>query len=106
MRHTVAAGLKEMESKAFMPGHYYKGAYGLVVKVVRRSATGKTVYLTTHGDFDDAYTFAKRIQTDESGYEFIKAKDGFHIICVENEVERDRFISYIQKHIGEPIATF
>jgi hypothetical protein len=93
-----------MENKQLLPGHYYSGAYGVVVKVCRRSPSGKTVYITTHSDADDAYTQTKRVKTDDFGNEYICHKDSNNVVGSWNETDREHFRKYINAHIGEPCA--
>ena len=93
-----------MENMKLLPGHYYRGAEGVVVKVCRRSPSDKTVYITTHSDADDAYTQTKRIKVDDFGNEYICYKNSNYVVGTWNETDREHFRRYINAHIGQPVV--
>ena len=89
---------------SFIPGHYYKGAYDEVIKVVSKSPSGKTVYITTHSDADDAFLQTKRVKTDADGNDYICYKNSHYVIGTWHKADREDFLAYIQKNIGKPVA--
>ena len=93
-----------IEGKALMPGHYYRGIDGVIVKVVRRSPSGKTVYITTHTDDDMPFLQTKRVNVDDCGNEYICYKKSHYVVGSWNETDREAFRSYINANIGNPVA--
>lgn len=94
-----------IHNQALVPGHYYRGAEGVVIKVVRRTPSGKTVYITTHSDDDNPCLQAKRVKIyEETGEEYICYKNNHYVIGVWNETDREAFRNYIIANIGNPCA--
>lgn len=92
------------EGKALLPGHYYKGAEGVVIKVVSRTPSGKTVYITTHTDDENPCLQTKRVKIDGCGNEYICYKNSHYVVGCWNETDREAFRSYINANIGKPVA--
>ena len=94
------------QNKALLPGYYYKGAEGVVIKVIARSASGKTVYITTHTDDDNdpLCLQTKRVKIDIDGNEYICYKNRPYVIGSWNETDREMFRIYLLANFGKPVA--
>lgn len=95
---------REVGGKALLPGHYYKGAEGVVIKVVGRTPSGKTVYITTHTDDENPCLQTKRVKIADDGSEYICYKNSHYVVGSWNETDREAFRLYLNANIGKPCA--
>lgn len=103
--------MEELDSKfrvihgeALLPGHYYKGHGGVVIKVVNRTPSGKTVYITTQSDGDNPCLQTKRVKISNDGEEYICYKNSHYVIGVWHETDKEAFLNYLNANVGNPVA--